>query len=120
MTSPTHFHCVDRILRILFHSAGWRVGDKAIGFVQKQEFLRSPSQEHGFCALCSAVDSEKNHWRRGWVKAENYALARGHKEFLMQSQTITSSLLVLLADSVSVSEYCGKRKNSIFRRFIGL
>jgi hypothetical protein len=95
------FRGVDPILRILFHSAGWRVGDKAIGFLCRSEnFSALPVESDGFCALCSAVDSEKNHWRRGWVKAENYALARGHKELLMQSQTIPSSLLVFLADSI--------------------
>ena len=97
------FRGVDPILRILFHSAGWRVGDKAIGFLCRSEnFSALPVESDGFCALCSAVDSEKNHWRRGWVKAENYALARGHKELLMQSQTIPSSLLVFLADSIWV------------------
>ena len=34
------------------------------------------------------------------MRLKNYALARGHKELLMQSQTIPSSLLVFLADSV--------------------
>src|SRR6202790_3360233 len=89
------FRGVDPILRILFHSADWRIGDKSIGFLCRSEnFSALPVESDGFCALCSAVDSEKNHWRRRWVKAENYALARGHKELLMQSQTIPSSLLV--------------------------
>jgi hypothetical protein len=59
-----------------------------------------PVESDGFYALCAAVDSEKNHWRRDGLRLENYALARGHKELLMQSQTIPSSLLVFLADSI--------------------
>jgi hypothetical protein len=55
------FRGVDPILRILFHSAGWRVGDKAIGFLCRSEnFSGLPVESDGFCALCSAVDSEKN------------------------------------------------------------
>ena len=35
------------------------------------DFSALPVQSHGFCALCAAVDSEKNHWR-GTVKVDNW------------------------------------------------
>jgi hypothetical protein len=96
------FRGFDPILRILFHGARWQVGDKAIGFLCRSENLSAlPVESDGFCALCAAVDSEKNHWRRDGLRLENYSLARGHKELLMQSQTIPSSLLVFLADPIS-------------------
>jgi len=78
------FRGFDPILRILFHGARWQVGDKAIGFLCRSENLSAlPVESDGFCALCAAVDSEKNHWRRDGLRLEDYALARGHKELLM-------------------------------------
>jgi hypothetical protein len=58
------FRGVDPIIRILFHGAGWQVGDESIGFLCRSEnFSALPVESDGFCALCAAVDSEKNHWR---------------------------------------------------------
>ena len=57
------FRGVDPILWILFHGAGRQVRDKAIGFLCGGEnFAALPVESDGFCALCAAVDSEKDHW----------------------------------------------------------
>jgi hypothetical protein len=81
--------------------------------VQKREFLRSPSRERWFLCFVFRSRFREKSLEEGWVKAENYALARGHKELLMQSQTIPSSLLVFLADSVSSSGWIPNEINFV-------